>query len=141
MGSDGSPKNNNLVFQAAAEILLGNLSNTERRRSTKRGAKVEEARKHLAQAEQHRDNTQKGLAEVRLEHHKTQPAHFERFPVGCPLDADSANLLPAGVAASGLDLTPTCKWEKKCLPKLSLSPPPPPPPPPSQMPTRGCAIC
>ena len=51
-------------------------------------AKVEQARKALASAEQNRDANEKALAEARCHFHKTQQELFARFPSGCPLDND-----------------------------------------------------
>ena len=78
------------------------LRNVEKK-STEMAAKVEQARKALAPAEQNRDANQNAVAEARSHFHETQQEHFARFPSGCPLDNDvcaGQGAVPAATASS-----------------------------------------
>ena len=61
---------------------------TLRKKSADMAAKVEQARKTLAAAEQNRDANEKALAVARSLFHTTQQEHYARFLSGCPLDDD-----------------------------------------------------
>ena len=53
-------------------------------------AKVEQAGKAFASAEQNRDTNENAMAKARSYLCETQREHFVRFPSGCPLDNDAA---------------------------------------------------
>ena len=94
-------------------VLIASLSGFLQRRSTKlckhiekksaeMAAKVEQAPRALASAEQNRDAKVKALAEARSHFHKTQQEHFAHFPNGCPLDNDvgtGQGAVPAAAAS------------------------------------------
>ena len=53
-------------------------------------AKVEQAGKAFASAEQNRDTNENAMAKARSHFCETQREHFVRFPSGCLLDNDAA---------------------------------------------------
>ena len=53
-------------------------------------AKVEQAGKACASAEQNRDTNENAMAKARSHFRETQREHFVRFPSGCPWDNDAA---------------------------------------------------
>ena len=77
------------------------MRNVEKK-SAEMAAKVEQARKALANAEQNRHGNVKARAEARSHFHETQQEYFARFPSGCPLDKGAGPAAAAGIKdASG----------------------------------------
>ena len=103
------PPSDRESFRHSATMVekAGQRMRNVEKKSAEMAAKVEQARKALATAEQNRDANEKALAEARSHFHKTQQEHVVRFPSGCPLDNDvcagQGAVLAAAAAANNKD--------------------------------------